>query len=107
MDERELREKIIDLYRQGSGYTAISKALDVDRSKVRRILAGVIEKRKIPIKQHVELSVSDIRLDGNTQMRVTLVTETIREYSDEMLAGVEFPPVIVYHDGTEDRKSVV
>ena len=101
MDERELREKVIELYRQGNGYTVVSNELGISRSKTRRILAAVIEKRKIPIKQHVELSVSDIRLDGNTQMRVTLVTDTIREYSDEMHAGVEFPPVIVYHDGTD------
>lgn len=97
--ESSIHEKVSEMYRQGHGYTAISKALGIARTTVRRILDKA-EKKAAPIRKHVELPISDIRLDGDTQMRVTLVDGTIGDYRDEMLAGVEFPPVVVYFDGT-------
>ena len=39
--------------------------------------------------------------DGGAQMRVEMQPETVDEYATEMLNGVSFPPVIVYHDGTD------
>ena len=42
-----------------------------------------------------------IRIDGGTQSRVELNEETVAEYRDAYLAGAEFPPVIVFFDGTD------
>ena len=39
--------------------------------------------------------------DGGAQMRVEMQPETVDEYATEMLNGASFPPVIVYHDGTD------
>lgn len=42
-----------------------------------------------------------IRIDGGTQSRVQLNEETVSEYRDAYLAGAEFPPVVVFYDGTD------
>jgi uncharacterized ParB-like nuclease family protein len=34
------------------------------------------------------------------QVRVRLCEETVKEYAEAMAAGAKFPPVIVFHDGT-------
>jgi len=47
------------------------------------------------------LPVTQIRLDGGTQPRAQLDLMTIAEYAAEMKAGAEFPPVIVFYDGTD------
>ncbi len=39
--------------------------------------------------------------DGGAQMRIEMDPSTVREYADEMAAGTAFPPVVVYHDGTD------
>ena len=39
--------------------------------------------------------------DGGAQTRVEMRSETVNEYASEMLNGASFPPVIVYHDGTD------
>lgn len=40
-----------------------------------------------------------IRIDGGTQVRVELDKDTFLDYGRQMAAGVEFPPVDVFHDG--------
>lgn len=42
-----------------------------------------------------------IRIDGGTQARVELNQSVVDEYADGFLAGAQFPPVIVYFDGTD------
>ena len=48
-----------------------------------------------------EIAISTIRLDGGTQSRAQIDTETVDAYHADMLAGSEFPPVTVFYDGTE------
>ena len=48
-----------------------------------------------------DLPLSAVRLDGGTQPRVRIDTETVREYAERMRAGDNFPPVQVYFDGTD------
>lgn len=47
-----------------------------------------------------KLPISSIRTDGGTQPRMVMDHEAIEGYMDDMLAGVKFPPVIVFYDGT-------
>ena len=47
------------------------------------------------------IPVAAVRTDGGTQVRVGLCQETVDEYADAMRAGAAFPPILVYHDGTE------
>ncbi len=47
-----------------------------------------------------QIALSDIQ-DGGAQMRVEMKPNVVRDYADEMAAGVIFPPVVVYHDGTD------
>jgi hypothetical protein len=42
-----------------------------------------------------------IRLDGGTQPRAEISEELVDEYKNEMMRGAEFPPVIVFYDGTD------
>lgn len=49
----------------------------------------------------VELSINQIRADGGTQPRAELNGFVIADYADAMRAGAVFPPVIVFHDGTD------
>ncbi len=46
------------------------------------------------------IALSDIQ-DGGAQMRVEMHPDVVREYADNMAAGAVFPPVVVYHDGTD------
>src|SRR3990167_4704682 len=45
-----------------------------------------------------EMAISKIRPDGGTQTSAGLTQETIDEYAEAMREGVEFPPVVVFHD---------
>lgn len=45
------------------------------------------------------LKLSEIRIDGGTQLRVELDQETVGEYAEKMAAGEQFPPLIGYRDG--------
>jgi len=45
------------------------------------------------------MKISKIRRDGETQIRQSLDGRLIKEYSELMAAGVEFPPVTVWFDG--------
>ena len=44
------------------------------------------------------VALGDIK-DAGAQMRVEMRPEIVAEYADEMLAGVVFPPVVLYYDG--------
>lgn len=49
----------------------------------------------------MKLELSKIRLDGGTQPRAALRTDVIEDYAESMKAGVVFPAVTVYFDGTD------
>lgn len=46
------------------------------------------------------ISLDLIRTDGGTQMRFALDDEVCTDYRDKWLAGIEFDPVEVFHDGS-------
>ena len=46
------------------------------------------------------LAIDLIRTDGGTQMRAELQSEVYLDYRDKWLAGVEFEPLDVFHDGS-------
>jgi len=50
---------------------------------------------------NISLPLSQLRLDGGTQPRAALDEDIIAEYADCMQAGDVFPPVVVFHDGTD------
>jgi hypothetical protein len=105
MDNQQLSDQVIALHRQGCGYTKISKELGVPRTTLRRLLKKSDEKTAgkavSPMKPNVDLEISKIRIDGDTQMRVAFVWDTVYEYRDEMLAGTVLPPVTVFFDGAD------
>lgn len=47
-----------------------------------------------------ELKVSDIRIDGGTQIRKQLSQDKVSEYAEQMNDGEVFPPIIVFFDGS-------
>jgi len=47
------------------------------------------------------LNLKAIRIDGGTQARAELSTETVTHYVEALADGAEFPPVVVFHDGAE------
>ena len=47
-----------------------------------------------------ELKVSDIRIDGSTQIRKELNQDKVNEYAEQMEDGVVFPPITVFYDGS-------
>ena len=48
----------------------------------------------------MKLELSRIRLDGDTQPRVSLNQEIVGEYAEAVMNGDQFPPVTVFHDGS-------
>lgn len=46
------------------------------------------------------LPIKSIRLDGGTQSRDELNEDVIRDYADMLADGIEFPPLLVVHDGS-------
>ena len=42
-----------------------------------------------------------IRIDGGTQSRKELNQDKVQEYADLMRDGIEFPPITVFHDGSD------
>lgn len=48
-----------------------------------------------------KLSLDAIRLDGGTQARVQLNNDVVVEYAAHMQEGDTFPPVVVFHDGSD------
>lgn len=49
----------------------------------------------------VLLDINSIRKDGGTQPRQKLNSGVVREYSEAMKAGAQFPPVDVFYDGSD------
>lgn len=47
-----------------------------------------------------DIPISELRRDGDTQCRARLDERTIRDYQSKFEAGVSFPPVTVWFDGT-------
>ena len=47
------------------------------------------------------LKIDAIRTDGGTQPRALIDFDAVSDYMDAMADGVEFPPVVVFYDGTE------
>lgn len=48
-----------------------------------------------------KLNMLEVRLDGETQARVALDAERVTEYAEAMKDGAEFPPIVVFHDGSD------
>lgn len=48
-----------------------------------------------------QLNLSSIRIDGDTQVRLSLDQLVVDQYAEHMLDGDKFPPVIVFHDGSD------
>lgn len=46
------------------------------------------------------LPIDQIRLDGGTRLRAEHKSEIVAEYVEALRAGVKFPPVVVFFDGT-------
>lgn len=47
----------------------------------------------------VEIALSLIVRDPGLQPRETLDADTVTQYAEDMVAGIAFPPPVVYHDG--------
>jgi len=48
-----------------------------------------------------KLNLNAIRIDGGTQSRVQIDMDAVADYAEAAKAGIEFPPVIVFHDGAD------
>lgn len=48
-----------------------------------------------------KINLLTIRIDGGTQARVELNQDIVKEYAEKMRDGEQFPPVTVFHDGSE------
>lgn len=48
-----------------------------------------------------KLNLNVIRIDGGTQSRVEIDTDVVADYAEAVKAGIEFPPITVYHDGAD------
>lgn len=46
------------------------------------------------------IKIDQIRIDGGTQSRAAINLDVVAEYADAVGAGTEFPPVIVFFDGS-------
>ncbi|NMG46577.1 hypothetical protein GO613_00440 [Azoarcus communis] len=46
------------------------------------------------------IDVSKIRLDGSTQPRCEISEDTVADYAEAMRDGANFPPVVVFNDGS-------
>lgn len=48
-----------------------------------------------------KLNILNIRTDGGTQPRISLDQDLVKDYAEKMREGIVFPPVVVFHDGSE------
>lgn len=48
-----------------------------------------------------KLNLNAIRIDGGTQSRVEINMEAVADYAEAVKVGIEFPPVVVFHDGVD------
>jgi hypothetical protein len=46
-----------------------------------------------------KIKLSEIRIDGGTQAREQLNQDVVKEYSEHMREGAEFPAIVVFFDG--------
>lgn len=49
-----------------------------------------------------ELLLEEIRIDGGTQIRTSINEEVVADYAERMENGDEFPPAIIYFDGSDN-----
>lgn len=47
----------------------------------------------------MKLTLSIIKLDGGTQSRAFVDHDVVESYAEALASGVEFPPLVVFHDG--------
>jgi hypothetical protein len=47
------------------------------------------------------VKLAHIRIDGGTQVRKAIDREVVTAYGEAMEGGAKFPPIIVFHDGTD------
>jgi hypothetical protein len=57
--------------------------------------------REIPDQKPVPLALDLIRTDDGTQARVCLNDDVVAEYAEADAAGADFPPGVVFHDGSD------
>ena len=60
----------------------------------------VVDPSAEPAMSAITIPLASIK-DGGAQMRVEMHPETVDDYAADMLDGAVFPPVIVFHDGTD------
>lgn len=48
-----------------------------------------------------KLNLNTIRIDGGTQARVEINNQVVADYAEGIRAGIEFPPIVVFHDGAD------
>jgi hypothetical protein len=48
-----------------------------------------------------KLNINAIRIDGGTQSRVEINNEVVSDYAEAVKVGIEFPPIVVFHDGAD------
>lgn len=48
-----------------------------------------------------KLNINAVRIDGGTQPRERIDMDVVGDYAEAVKVGIEFPPVIVFHDGAE------
>jgi hypothetical protein len=49
-----------------------------------------------------QLAVDSLRIDGGTQLRAKIDQATVDEYRAGWVNEVKFPPLVVFHDGTDN-----
>lgn len=49
----------------------------------------------------MNLELSVIRIDGDTQARMAVNEDVVRQYSERMVEGEKFPAIIIFHDGAD------
>lgn len=49
----------------------------------------------------MQIELSKVRSDGDTQSRVELSQETVAKYAEAMQSGASFPAIVVFHDGSD------
>lgn len=48
-----------------------------------------------------QIKLSDIAFDAGTQIRAAISEAIVTDYAERMAEGVEFPPVVLFHDGSQ------
>lgn len=67
----------------------------------REIKAATTKRFSEEVKASRMIDMTKIRTDGGTQSRAAINDDTVAEYAEALEGGAEFPPVTVYHDGTD------